>query len=118
MLETLVAADDDVRQRAERRSPTRRRIGMIVKGDQRPPPGAPDRRRARDPASARRADGTKELLEDPRFSTPTARRDNWPALRDTIEQWLETFASVDEAVEALTQARSSLRAGSDTGGGG
>jgi CoA:oxalate CoA-transferase len=46
-----------------------------------------------------------ELLEDPRFSTPAARRDSWPALRDIIEGWLQRYATVDEAVDALTGAR-------------
>jgi CoA:oxalate CoA-transferase len=49
--------------------------------------------------------GRPELLQEPRFATPAARRDNWAALRDIIEQWLKRFASVDEAVDALTRAR-------------
>jgi crotonobetainyl-CoA:carnitine CoA-transferase CaiB-like acyl-CoA transferase len=49
--------------------------------------------------------GHPELLEDPRFSTPAARRDHWHELRDVIEGWLKRFATVDEAVEALSGAR-------------
>jgi CoA:oxalate CoA-transferase len=49
--------------------------------------------------------GRPELLQDPRFATPAARRDNWTALRDIMEQWLRSFVSVDEAVDALTRAR-------------
>ena len=45
------------------------------------------------------------LLEDPRFATPDARRENWPALRDLIGGWLERFTSVDEALGVLTAAR-------------
>jgi CoA:oxalate CoA-transferase len=46
-----------------------------------------------------------ELAEDPRFATPAARRDNWPALRDIITDWLARFVKVDEAVATLTAAR-------------
>jgi CoA:oxalate CoA-transferase len=49
--------------------------------------------------------GRPELAEDPRFATPAARRDNWPALRDIITGWLGQFAKVDEAVATLTAAR-------------
>src|SRR5207245_10739990 len=49
--------------------------------------------------------GQPWLLEDPRFATPDARRDNWPALRDLIGGWLERFTSVDEALGVLTAAR-------------
>jgi CoA:oxalate CoA-transferase len=45
------------------------------------------------------------LLEDPRFATPDARRENWPALRDLIGGWLERFTSVDEALGVLSAAR-------------
>ena len=46
-----------------------------------------------------------ELLEDPKFATPVARRENWSLLRDIIEGWLKGFATVDEAVDALAGAR-------------
>jgi CoA:oxalate CoA-transferase len=49
--------------------------------------------------------GRAELLEDPRFSTPAARRDNWPDLRDIVEGWVKQFATVDEAVVVLSDAR-------------
>jgi len=49
--------------------------------------------------------GQPELLQDPRFSTPAARREHWEALRDIIEAWLKRFETVDEAVDALTRAR-------------
>ncbi len=49
--------------------------------------------------------GRPELAEDPRFATPAARRDNWPALRDIVTGWLGRFAKVDEAVATLTAAR-------------
>src|SRR5262245_57650377 len=46
-----------------------------------------------------------ELAHDPRFATPIARRQNWLALRDMITEWLGRFATVDDAVHALTRAR-------------
>jgi CoA:oxalate CoA-transferase len=46
-----------------------------------------------------------ELREDPRFATPVARRQHWPALRGIITEWLGRFATVDEAVQTLTRAR-------------
>jgi crotonobetainyl-CoA:carnitine CoA-transferase CaiB-like acyl-CoA transferase len=46
-----------------------------------------------------------ELKEDPRFSTPAARRENWPALRQIITEWLSRFTSVDDAVTTLAAAR-------------
>ena len=49
--------------------------------------------------------GRRELATDPRFATPQARRLHWPELQDLIEQWLGRFATVEEAVEALTAAR-------------
>jgi crotonobetainyl-CoA:carnitine CoA-transferase CaiB-like acyl-CoA transferase len=107
MLETLVAADDMTYGSVLNGGPTHGapRIGMIVKAIN-------GRHMALQTGGAPEimprlvaAMGRKDLLEDPRFATPTARRDNWAELRDTIEQWLESFRSVDEAVEALTQAR-------------
>jgi crotonobetainyl-CoA:carnitine CoA-transferase CaiB-like acyl-CoA transferase len=49
--------------------------------------------------------GLPELSTDARFSTPAARRRNWPALLEIIRSWLDGFESVDEAVEALSRAR-------------
>ena len=52
-----------------------------------------------------KAMGRPELAEDPRFSTPRARRDNKDALKDVIEAWLGTFASREEALTALEAER-------------
>ncbi|HSF04725.1 MAG TPA: CaiB/BaiF CoA-transferase family protein [Methylomirabilota bacterium] len=49
--------------------------------------------------------GRPELADDSRFATPIARRQNWPALRQIIVEWLGRFATVDEAVQTLTRAR-------------
>jgi len=46
-----------------------------------------------------------ELAGDPRFATPAARREHWPALRQIIVDWLGTFGSVDEAVKTLSASR-------------
>ena len=46
-----------------------------------------------------------ELASDPRFATPIARREHWPALREIVAQWLDRFKTVDDALEALTAAR-------------
>jgi crotonobetainyl-CoA:carnitine CoA-transferase CaiB-like acyl-CoA transferase len=46
-----------------------------------------------------------ELAVDPRFATPAARREHWPEIRRIVAAWLDRFASVDEAVKALTDAR-------------
>ena len=46
-----------------------------------------------------------ELARDPRFETPLARREHWPELRAIIAAWLDTFASVESALEALGAAR-------------
>lgn len=46
-----------------------------------------------------------DLLDDPRFATPMDRRLNWPALSHILGQWLETFDSVEAAVEALSSGR-------------
>jgi crotonobetainyl-CoA:carnitine CoA-transferase CaiB-like acyl-CoA transferase len=40
-----------------------------------------------------------------RFSTSDGRREHWPELRKLICDWLDRFASVEAAVEALTAAR-------------
>jgi CoA:oxalate CoA-transferase len=46
-----------------------------------------------------------ELARDPRFASSLARRSNWRALREIITAWLDTFASADAALAALTEAR-------------
>jgi crotonobetainyl-CoA:carnitine CoA-transferase CaiB-like acyl-CoA transferase len=46
-----------------------------------------------------------ELHDDPRFATQAGRRRNWPELAKIVGEWLESFDSVDEAVEALSAAR-------------
>ena len=107
MLETLVAADDMTFGSVLNGGPEHaaQRIGMIVteiKG----------RYLALQTGGAAEimprlvsVMGRPELLQDPRFSTPAGRRDNWSALREIIEDWLGRFATVDEAVDALTGAR-------------
>jgi crotonobetainyl-CoA:carnitine CoA-transferase CaiB-like acyl-CoA transferase len=45
------------------------------------------------------------LAEDPRFSTPRARRDNNEALKRIIEEWLQTFPSRDAAINVLEAGR-------------
>ena len=42
---------------------------------------------------------------DPRFATPMARRANWPALLEILQEWLSGFDSVDAAVATLSAAR-------------
>jgi crotonobetainyl-CoA:carnitine CoA-transferase CaiB-like acyl-CoA transferase len=49
--------------------------------------------------------GRLEILTDPRFSTPIARRANWPALLEIVCDWLDSFGSVEQAVAALSAAR-------------
>jgi len=49
--------------------------------------------------------GRPELLEDARFATPRARREHWSAMREVITGWIDGFASVDEALDALMAAR-------------
>src|SRR5438445_53193 len=46
-----------------------------------------------------------ELAQGPRFATPLARRENWPALRAIIGQWLDRFKTVEAALDALHAAR-------------
>jgi crotonobetainyl-CoA:carnitine CoA-transferase CaiB-like acyl-CoA transferase len=46
-----------------------------------------------------------EVAADPRFATPAARREHWPALREIIAGWLDRFPTVDAAVKALGAAR-------------
>jgi len=49
--------------------------------------------------------GRPELLVDPRFATPRARREHWPEIRTLIGEWLDTFASVDDALAKMGAAR-------------
>ena len=49
--------------------------------------------------------GHPELETDARFSTPMARRANWPALLKILRAWLSGFDSVDQAVKTLSAAR-------------
>jgi CoA:oxalate CoA-transferase len=49
--------------------------------------------------------GRPELAQDERFATPAARRANWPALLALVREWLDTFDSVNSAVETLAAAR-------------
>jgi crotonobetainyl-CoA:carnitine CoA-transferase CaiB-like acyl-CoA transferase len=47
-----------------------------------------------------------DLAVDPRFATPTARRENWRPLREIIAAWLDqTFSSAEAALTALGAAR-------------
>jgi CoA:oxalate CoA-transferase len=46
-----------------------------------------------------------ELAEDPRFATPAARREHWPAIREIVLAWLDGFTSRERALEALRAAR-------------
>lgn len=49
--------------------------------------------------------GHPELETDPRFSTPMARRANWPDLLNILRAWLSGFDNVDQAVATLSAAR-------------
>jgi CoA:oxalate CoA-transferase len=49
--------------------------------------------------------GRPELAHDPRFSTPRARREHWPDLREIIADWLAQFETVEHALETLGGAR-------------
>jgi crotonobetainyl-CoA:carnitine CoA-transferase CaiB-like acyl-CoA transferase len=42
---------------------------------------------------------------DPRFATAPARRDHWNELLPVLREWLDTYATVDDAVRALSGAR-------------
>ena len=52
-----------------------------------------------------RAMNMPELADDARFREPRARRDNNLALKQIIEDWLQHFASRDEAIAALEAER-------------
>jgi crotonobetainyl-CoA:carnitine CoA-transferase CaiB-like acyl-CoA transferase len=49
--------------------------------------------------------GQPDVAADARFATPRARREHWPEMRAVIASWLDRFASVDDALAALTAAR-------------
>ena len=49
--------------------------------------------------------GRGDLVTDPRFATPVARREHWPSLRPIITGWLDGFPTVDAAIDALRAAR-------------
>jgi len=49
--------------------------------------------------------GRPELATDERFATPGAWRKNWPALMEILREWLDSFDSVDQAMQALSAAR-------------
>jgi crotonobetainyl-CoA:carnitine CoA-transferase CaiB-like acyl-CoA transferase len=46
-----------------------------------------------------------ELASDPRFASTEARSRHWPELRAIITGWLDGFASVEAALQALEAAR-------------
>jgi len=46
-----------------------------------------------------------ELADDPRFSTPLARRQNWPHLLPIILAWLDGFGTRERALAGLREAR-------------
>lgn len=52
-----------------------------------------------------RALGMPELLDDPRFNTPHARRDHPRELAEVIEGWLSRFPTRDAALAALQKQR-------------
>jgi CoA:oxalate CoA-transferase len=49
--------------------------------------------------------GSPDIRDDPRFTTPDARRAHWPELRARITAWLDTFKTVEDAVAALSAGR-------------
>jgi crotonobetainyl-CoA:carnitine CoA-transferase CaiB-like acyl-CoA transferase len=49
--------------------------------------------------------GRTELATDPRFATAPARRTHWDELLVVLREWLDGFASVEEAVRTLSGAR-------------
>ena len=107
MLECLVAADDMSYGSLLNGGPAQRqpRIGMVVH-----PIG--DRYVAVQSAGAPHLwtrlsalIGRPGIATDPRFATPMARRANWPALLQILHEWLDSFDSVDQAVETLSRAR-------------
>ncbi len=49
--------------------------------------------------------GRPELVDDPRYATPHARRDNNAEIVVLIEEWLKQFPTRDEAIAALERDR-------------
>src|SRR5262249_1983983 len=49
--------------------------------------------------------GRPELLDDPRFNSARARRDNNAQLQTIIEEWLARFATREAAIDALERER-------------
>jgi len=49
--------------------------------------------------------GRPELARDPRFDDNEKRREHWPELRGIVDAWLATYATVDDALRALSGAR-------------
>jgi CoA:oxalate CoA-transferase len=49
--------------------------------------------------------GRKDLVTDPRFATPAARRERWAEIRTIVTAWLDEFPTVEAAIEALRAAR-------------
>ena len=49
--------------------------------------------------------GRPDLAADPRFASPAGRRDNWNALQALICEWLDGFATADDALAAMSAAR-------------
>jgi CoA:oxalate CoA-transferase len=49
--------------------------------------------------------GRPELVADPRFATPAARRERWGEIRTMVTAWLDGFPTVEAAIEALRAAR-------------
>jgi crotonobetainyl-CoA:carnitine CoA-transferase CaiB-like acyl-CoA transferase len=107
MLECLVCADDITYTAVLNGAPVERRsrVGMLVHA-------VGDGHVAMQTAGAAhllprlaKLMGRPEVVTDPRFSTPMARRANWAAFLEIVRNWLDTFESVEQAVTALAEAR-------------
>jgi crotonobetainyl-CoA:carnitine CoA-transferase CaiB-like acyl-CoA transferase len=107
MLECLVCADDITYTAVLNGAPVERRsrVGMLVHA-------VGDGHVAMQTAGAAhllprlaKLMGRPEIVTDPRFSTPMARRANWAAFLEIVRNWLDTFESVEQAVTALAEAR-------------
>jgi crotonobetainyl-CoA:carnitine CoA-transferase CaiB-like acyl-CoA transferase len=49
--------------------------------------------------------GRGDLVTDPRFATPRARREHWGEIRPVVTAWLDGFSTVESAIDALRAAR-------------
>jgi crotonobetainyl-CoA:carnitine CoA-transferase CaiB-like acyl-CoA transferase len=49
--------------------------------------------------------GRPEMLQDPRYATPEARREHWRELEALVGAWLAGFGTAEAALAALHQAR-------------